>query len=83
VCHRIVAAGKLALVCHEYLKKGRQVFVEGRLRYGEWDTSDGRKQHRTEIVAARVQFLGPPPQEASQSAEPDSPAWPSDSDIPS
>ena len=38
MCHRIVAAGKLALVCHEYLKKGRQVFVEGRLRYGEWDT---------------------------------------------
>jgi len=33
VWHRSVAAGKLALVCHEYLKKGRQVFVEGRLRY--------------------------------------------------
>jgi single-strand DNA-binding protein len=81
--HRISAAGKLALVCHEYLKKGRQVFVEGRLRYAEWESnSDGRKQHRTEIVAARVQFLGSPTQEASQSGEPDPLAWPSDSDIP-
>ena len=59
VWHRIVAAGKLALVCHEYLKEGRQVFVEGRLRYAEWESnSDGHKQHRNEIVAARVQFLG-------------------------
>ena len=61
VWHRIVAAGKLALVCHEYLKEGRQVFVEGRLRYAEWESnSDGRKQHRAEVVAARVQFLGSP-----------------------
>src|SRR5262252_8188233 len=45
VWHRIVAAGKLAVVCDEYLKKGRQVFVEGRLRYAEWESnSDGRKQ---------------------------------------
>lgn len=52
--HRRSAAGKLALVCHEYLKKGRQVFVEGRLCYAEWESnSDGRKQHRTEVVAAR------------------------------
>jgi single-strand DNA-binding protein len=83
VWHRIVAAGKLALACHEYLRKGRQVLVEGRLRYAEWESnSDGRKQHRTEIVAARVQFLGPSPQETSQRAEADSPAWPSESDIP-
>lgn len=59
VWHRIVTAGKLALVCHEYLKKGRQVFVEGRLRYAEWESnSDRRTQHRAEVVAARVQFLG-------------------------
>ena len=61
VWHRIVAAGKLALVCNEYLKKGRQVFVEGRLRYAEGESnSDGRKQHRAEVVAAHVQFLGSP-----------------------
>ena len=80
--HQIVAIGKLALICHEYLKKGRQVFVEGRLRYSEWEGSlDGRKQHRTEIVASRVQFLGPSLQKPDTS-EMDGPALPSDADIP-
>ncbi len=57
--HRIVVIGKLALACNEYLKKGREVFVEGRLRTREWENnaSNGR---RTEIVATRVQFLGAP-----------------------
>ena len=59
--HRIVTTGKLALTCREYLKKGRQAFVEGRIRYAQWDDgSDGRKHHRTEIIASRVQFLGAP-----------------------
>jgi len=60
--HRILVIGKLALTCNEYLKKGRQVFVEGRLHNREYETKpDGRKQRRTEIVANRVQFLGAPP----------------------
>jgi single-strand DNA-binding protein len=57
--HRIVVVGKLALTCHEYLKKGRQVFVEGRLQTREWE-SNGSTSRRTEILAARVQFLGTP-----------------------
>ncbi|HLW69057.1 MAG TPA: single-stranded DNA-binding protein [Candidatus Binataceae bacterium] len=62
--HRVVVIGKLALTCNEYLKKGRQVFVEGRLHNREFETrDDGRKQRRTEIVAIRVQFLGAPPAE--------------------
>ena len=57
--HRILVSGKLGLICQEHLKKGRLVFVEGRIRYADWnDKSDGFKHHRTEIVAARVQFLG-------------------------
>ena len=57
--HKVVVIGKLGLSCHQYLKKGRQVFVEGRLRNREYDAKiDGRKQHRTEIVASRIQFLG-------------------------
>jgi len=57
--HRIVVIGKLALTCNEYLKKGRQVFVESRLRTREYEAKvDSRKQYRTEIVASRVQFLG-------------------------
>jgi single-strand DNA-binding protein len=58
--HRIVVIGKLAVTCNEYLKKGRQVFVEGRLRTREWE-NNGSNGRRTEIVAARVQFLGAPP----------------------
>lgn len=60
--HRIVVIGKLALTCHEYLKCGRQVFVEGRLRTREWE-SNGATMRRTEIVASRVQFLDARPAE--------------------
>ena len=63
--HRVVVIGKLALTCNEYLKKGRQVFVEGRLHHREYESKpDGRKQRLTEIVAGRVQFLGARPNEA-------------------
>jgi single-strand DNA-binding protein len=55
--HRIVVIGKLGLSCNEYLTKGRQVFVEGRLHTREWE-SNGVNSRRTEIVASRVQFLG-------------------------
>jgi single-strand DNA-binding protein len=60
--HRIVAVGKLASQCNDYLKKGRQVFIEGRLRTREWENkgTQDRKQRGTEIVASRVQFLGRP-----------------------
>jgi single-strand DNA-binding protein len=61
--HRVAVAGRLALVCREYLKRGRQVFVEGRLRTREWE-SNGTTGRRTEIVASRVQFLGAPPADA-------------------
>jgi single-strand DNA-binding protein len=57
--HKIVVAGKLALACHNHLKKGRQIFAEGRLRTREYESKlEGSKQTRTEIVASRVQFLG-------------------------
>ena len=60
--HRVVVIGKLALTCNEYLKKGRQVFVEGRLRNREFESkADGRKQRRTEIIGIRIEFLGAPP----------------------
>jgi single-strand DNA-binding protein len=57
--HRIVVIGKLALTCRQYLRKGREVFVEGRLHNRENNASvDGRRQHGTDIIANRVQFLG-------------------------
>jgi single-strand DNA-binding protein len=59
--HVVVVVAKLALVCHDHLKKGRQIYVEGRLNTSVFETKvTGRKQSRTEIVATRVQFLDAP-----------------------
>ncbi|HYO58580.1 single-stranded DNA-binding protein [Archangium sp.] len=56
--HRIVVWGKLAELCGEYLKKGRQCYVEGRLQTREWTDKEGRKNYTTEVVANAVTFLG-------------------------
>lgn len=56
--HNIVAWGKLAELAHNYLKKGRSVYVEGRITNRSWDDKDGNKRYRTEIVATSIQFLG-------------------------
>jgi len=56
--HRIVAWRKLGEICGEYLSKGKQVYVEGRLQTRSWDDKDGNKRYTTEIVASDVQFLG-------------------------
>jgi single-strand DNA-binding protein len=56
--HRIVAWGKLAELCGEYLKKGRQVFVEGKLQTRQWEDRDGHKRFTTEIQAREITFLG-------------------------
>lgn len=56
--HRIVVWSKLAQVCGEYLKKGRQVYVEGRLQTRSWQDKSGNKRYTTEIIANSVQFLG-------------------------
>lgn len=58
--HRIVVWGKLAELCHQYLSKGRQVFVEGRLQTRSWDDKTGNKKYTTEILASTVQFIGGP-----------------------
>jgi single-strand DNA-binding protein len=56
--HRIVVWGKLAELCGEYLKKGRQCYAEGRLQTREWTDKEGKKNYTTEVVANTVQFLG-------------------------
>lgn len=56
--HRIVAWDKLAILCSEFLRKGRQVYVEGRLQTRSWDDKDGNRRYTTEIVASQVIFLG-------------------------
>ena len=56
--HRIVVWGKLGELCGQYLSKGRQAYVEGRLQTRDWTDKDGNKRYTTEIVAQNIQFLG-------------------------
>jgi single-strand DNA-binding protein len=56
--HNIVAFGKLAELVDQYLSKGREAYVEGRITHRTWDDRDGNKRNRTEIVASTIQFLG-------------------------
>lgn len=58
--HRIVAWGRTAELCAQYLAKGRTVYIEGRLQTREWEDKEGQKRRTTEINAQTVQFLGGP-----------------------
>lgn len=54
--HNIVAWGKLAEICGQYLTKGQEVMFEGRLETRTWDGQDGQKRSRTEIIAENMQM---------------------------
>src|SRR5436189_1403666 len=56
--HSIVFYGRQAEIAGEYLKKGRQVYVEGRLQTRKWQDKEGQDRYTTEIVADRMQMLG-------------------------
>jgi len=56
--HRVAFFGKLAEIAAEYLKKGSQVYVEGRLQTRKWQDKDGQDKYTTEIVAQVMQMLG-------------------------
>jgi single-strand DNA-binding protein len=56
--HRVVAWGRLGEICGEYLSKGRQVYIEGRIRTNEWEDQEGNKRQTKEIVALTMQMLG-------------------------
>ncbi len=75
--HRIVAWGRTAELCAQYLSKGRTVYIEGRLQTREWENKEGQKQRTTEVVAQTVQFLGGPRGQAggaAREADPQAPA---------
>lgn len=65
--HRVIVWGKQAEHCKEYLSKGRQVYVEGRIQTREWTDKEGNKRYTTEIVAQSVRFLGGPGERRSGS----------------
>jgi single-strand DNA-binding protein len=56
--HRVVLWGKQAESLQEYLTKGKQIYVEGRLQTRQWDDKDGNKRYTTEIKADRITLLG-------------------------
>jgi single-strand DNA-binding protein len=56
--HTIVVWGRQAENCNQYLKKGRSVYVEGRLTTRKWQDKEGHDRYSTEVVADRVQFVG-------------------------
>jgi len=56
--HRVVFYDKLAEIAGEYLKKGRSVYVEGRLKTRKWQDKDGAEKYTTEIIATDMQMLG-------------------------
>ena len=71
--HRVVFFNRLAEIAGEYLRKGRQVYVEGSLQTREWTDREGNKRQTTEIRAQRFQMLGRPGDPvASPAAEPSS-----------
>ncbi len=56
--HRIVLFGRLAEIAGEYLKKGRNVYIEGRIRTRKWQDQSGQDRYTTEIVASEMQLIG-------------------------
>jgi single-strand DNA-binding protein len=56
--HRVVFFGRLAEIAGEYLKKGSQIYVEGRLQTRKWQDKEGKDRYTTEIVANEMQMLG-------------------------
>ncbi|MFO0702343.1 MAG: single-stranded DNA-binding protein [Candidatus Andersenbacteria bacterium] len=72
--HNIVAWRKLADICAQYLKKGKKIYVEGRLQTRSWDGQDGVKRYRTEIVADNMIMLSGGPGTGGAGAPADAPA---------
>ncbi|HWS11822.1 MAG TPA: single-stranded DNA-binding protein [Rhodocyclaceae bacterium] len=73
--HRVAFFGKLAEIAGQYLRKGSQVYIEGRIRTRKWQDKDGQDRYTTEIVADTMQMLGSrqgmgeaPPRESEPSA---------------
>jgi len=56
--HNIVAWARLAEICNQYLQKGKQVYIEGRIQTRKWEDRDGNTRYTTEIVAQNMQMLG-------------------------
>ncbi len=68
--HRVVAFGKLAELMGQYLKKGSQVYIEGRLQTRKWQDNNGQDRYTTEILADQMQMLGGRPSDSADFQSP-------------
>jgi len=73
--HNVVAWGRLAEICAQYLTKGKKVYVDGRIQTRDWEGQDGVKKYRTEIVIENMIMLGGPTGSAPRSAIAPSPEY--------
>ena len=88
--HRVAMFGRLAEVAAEYLRKGSQVYIEGKLRTRKWQDRDGKDRYTTEIIADEMQMLGgrggggsaPMSTDSAPASAPPPPADDFDDDIP-
>jgi single-strand DNA-binding protein len=78
--HRIVTWAKLAEICGQYLSKGKQVMIEGRIEYGSYE-KDGVKHYTTDIVAENMQMLGGAGP-SGRGSEPEPPFGPPEGNVP-
>ncbi len=69
--HRLIAWGRLAEVCGEYLVSGRQIFVEGRTQTRSWEDDDGVRRFITEVILTNMQMLGNGTQPAEEVETPE------------
>jgi single-strand DNA-binding protein len=67
--HRLIAWDKLAETCHQYLRKGRKVYAEGRLQTRPYAGQDGIEKHGTEIVLEHLEILDSMPKDVKQTME--------------
>jgi single-strand DNA-binding protein len=65
----LVAFGRLAEICREYLTRGRLIYAEGKLRTKEWDGKDGLRRYTTEVNLDQMTMIGPRPETAGEPAE--------------
>ena len=71
--HRVAFFGKLAEIAGQYLRKGSQVYIEGRLRTRKWQDKDGQERYTTEIRADELKMLGTRGQDGNQPQQPEQP----------
>lgn len=74
--HNVVAFGRLAEICTQYLGRGRKVYIEGRMKTREWTAQDGAKRNRTEVIAENMIMLDRAPGDGKQQFNKRQPAAP-------